>query len=183
MIHKAKIENGIILLLEGLGLDPENQHLVKTPERVSRMWAETLAAGYDKDVKRILDVQFDDDYNEMVVVKDIPFMSTCSHHLVPFVGTAKIGYIPNGKVTGLSKLARVLDVFAQRLQVQERLTRQVANAINEALEPKGVGVVLSAEHMCMTHRGVKKPGSTTITSCLLGEMMDSAKTRSEFLQF
>jgi len=174
---------GITEFLEGMGLDLSDQHLSKTPDRIMRAWRDSFGAGYSQDPRKMLSVEFIEDYDDMVVIKDIPFLSFCSHHMVPFLGTAKIGYIPDGKVTGLSKLARVLDVYAKRLQIQERLTREVATCIQEVLKPKGVGVILSAEHMCMTHRGVSKPGSTTITSCILGEMLNNASTRQEFLSF
>jgi GTP cyclohydrolase I len=136
------------------------------------------------DPEKVLTVTFSDDYDEMIVVKDIPVLSYCAHHVVPFFGKAKVGYVPNNRrITGLSKLARIVDVFAKRLQVQERLTRQVASAINDILKPKGVGVVISASHMCMSHRGVRAVGSETVTSCLIGCMRDEPETRAEFLQF
>jgi len=182
-MNEEKMILGISSFLEGMGLDLNDQHLEKTPQRVMRAWRDSFASGYSQNAEDILSVEFDEEYSSMVVVKDIPYISYCSHHLVPFIGTAKIGYIPDGKVTGLSKLARVLDMYAKRLQVQERLTEQVANTIQKILEPKGVGVVLEGQHMCMTHRGVQKPGSNTITSCLLGEMMDNSCTRQEFLSF
>lgn len=181
-MNEDKMKSGITTFLEGLGVDLSDQHIEGTPDRVMRAWRDFFGAGYDKDPIEILtSAGFTEGYDNMVIVKDIPFNSHCSHHLVSFWGTAKIGYIPNGKVTGLSKLARVLDVYAQRLQIQERLTDQVANAIWEALEPKGVGVILKAQHMCMTHRGVLKPGSITVTSSMLGAMKDNQETRNEFL--
>lgn len=182
-MNEEQMKEGIILFLKGLGVDLFDQHLKRTPERVVRAWADTFAFGYLQDPKKILSVEFDDKCNEMVVVKDIPYISHCAHHLVSFIGTGKIGYVPNGKITGLSKLARILDVFAHRLQVQERLTRQVAEAIQEHLNPLGVGVVLRGEHQCMTTRGVYKPGSITVTSCLLGEMRTDRAMREEFLNF
>jgi len=185
-MNEGKIKDGIEFFLEGLGLDTMDQHLKDTPSRVARAWIETFASGYlftDEDIKSILSVEFKDKYDEMIVVKNIPFISHCAHHLIPFTGTAKIGYVPNGKIVGLSKLGRVLDVFAHRLQVQERLTDQVAGAINKHLEPKGVGVVLSAQHMCMTSRGAHKPGSSMVTSCLLGKMRTNKAMRAEFLNF
>jgi len=183
---KNKMVIGITAFLEGLGLDLKDQHLIRTPTRVVEAWVETFASGYlytDADIEKMLSVEFKDSYDEMIVVKDIPFTSHCSHHLVPFIGTAKIGYVPNGRIVGLSKLARVLDVFAHRLQVQEQLAEQVAESINKYLAPKGVGVVLQASHMCMTSRGVKKPGSQMVTSCLLGEMRTDRSMREEFLNF
>jgi GTP cyclohydrolase I len=178
-----KMESGIKLFLEGLGVDTKNQHTIGTPKRVARAWAETLGKGYLQDPSKILNIEFSDKYDSMVIIKDVPFCSTCAHHLIPFYGKAKIGYIPNGKVTGLSKLARILDVYARRLQIQEQVTVQVAEAIKKYLKPKGVGVILEAEHLCMTHRGVQKPGSITVTSHLIGAMRTDAKTRAEFLSF
>jgi len=184
MIDETKLVKGIRLFFEGLGLGAElaDQHFRDTPKRVAKAWKEHFGAGYELDPKKYLNVEFSDDYDQMVVVKDIPFMSHCAHHIVPFCGVAKIGYLPDEKrITGLSKLARVLNGYAQRLQIQEQLTRQVASAIQEVLRPKGVGVVLEAEHFCMTRRGVKAPGSMTITSCLLGSFRDEPETRAEFL--
>ena len=174
---------GIRKFLYGLGLDMNDQHLQQTPERVVKAWVNEFASGYSLDPKEILSVEFADDCDEMIVVKNIPFTSHCIHHLVQFSGTAKIGYVPKGKITGLSKLARVLDVFAKRLQIQERLTKQIALAIQEHLKPVGTGVVLSAGHSCMECRGVQKPGSITITSCLLGGMRTDKAMREEFLNF
>ena len=182
-MEKQIMEAGIKMFLTGMGLDLSDQHLDRTPERVAKAWMSTFAAGYAQDPKDILSVEFVEKCDEMIVIKDIPYISHCSHHLVPFLGTAKIGYVPGKSITGLSKLARVLDVYAHRLQVQERLTRQVAEAIQTHLKPRAVGVVLTGEHQCMTTRGVYKPGSVTITSCLLGEMRDNAAMRAEFLNF
>ena len=185
-MDENKIRAGVELFLDGLGLDIDDQHLQRTPDRVARAWIETFASGYrftDEDIKRLLSVEFKDKYDSMVVVKDIPFISHCSHHLVSFSGTAKIGYVPKGKIVGLSKLARVLDIFAHRLQVQERLTEQVAETLQKHIEPEGVGVVLTGSHMCMTSRGIKKPGSIMITSCLLGKMRSDKSMRAEFLNF
>lgn len=175
---------GISEFIQGMGLDLNNQHLARTPERVVKAWVEEFGIGYswkEYEIEKLLSVDFQENCDEMVVVKDISFISHCSHHLVPFCGTAKIGYIPDGRVVGLSKLARVLDVFASRLQIQENLTQQTADAIQKYLKPKGVGVVLEATHFCMAHRGVKKPGSIMKTSSLLGLMREDDKTRSEFL--
>jgi GTP cyclohydrolase I len=174
---------GIQKFLHGLGVDLNDQHLIRTPDRVVKAWAEEFASGYSQDPKKILSVEFVEDCDEMIIVKDIPFTSHCSHHLVQFSGTCKIGYVPKKKITGLSKLARVLDVYAKRLQVQERLTRQVAEAIQKYLIPLGTGVVISAVHSCMVCRGVQKPGSVTITSCLLGKMRTDKAMRQEFLNF
>jgi len=185
-MNRDKMKRGIELFLEGLGLDLNDQHLVRTPERVVKAWSDDFASGYtfsDDRIKNLLSVEFDEKCDEMVVVKDIPFISHCAHHLVPFTGKAKIGYVPKGRVVGLSKLARVLDVFAHRLQVQERLTRQVAETIQKYLKPLGAGVVIEATHFCMAHRGARKPGSKMITSCLLGEMRTDKAMREEFLNF
>jgi len=183
-MDKEKIEEGVRLFLEGLGLNyEEDQHLLKTPERVARAWVNEFAVGYEQDPKKILQVSFAEPCDELIIVKNIPFVSHCAHHIVPFSGVGHIGYLPNkdGRITGLSKLARVLDVFACRLQVQERITRQTAHAIYNALEARGVGVVLEAEHSCMVCRGVKKPGAMTVTSCLLGEMREDQNLRQEFI--
>lgn len=184
-MDEQKMSKGIKIFLEGLGVHID-QHLQQTPKRVARAWIETFGSGYQYgtlDIMDMLSIEFKDKYDSMIVVKDIPFISHCSHHLVPFTGTAKIGYVPKGKIVGLSKLARVLDVFAHRLQVQERLTEQVAETLQSCLNPKGVGVVLFGKHMCMTSRGVQKPGSEMITSCLLGEMRSDGPMRAEFLNF
>jgi len=185
-IDKEIMLQGIQMFLKGMGLDLLDQHLINTPERVCRAWISEFGRGYfytEKDIKELLAVDFSEDYDQMVVVKDIPFLSHCSHHVVPFCGMAKIGYVPKKKVVGLSKLARVLDVYACRLQVQERLTNQVASAIMKYLKPHGVGVVIEATHFCMAHRGIRKPGSKMVTSCLLGKMRTDEKMRSEFLNF
>lgn len=182
-MQKEKMIEGISLFLEGIGVDLNDQHIRGTPERVVRAWIETWASGYGQDIEKILKTKFEDKYDEMVIVKDIPFCSHCVHHLVMFVGKAKIGYLADGRIVGLSKLARVLDVFAYRLQIQERLTEEVAWAVQKYLKPKGVGVIIEAEHFCMTRRGVQKSGSITITSCLLGDIRESAETRQEFLSF
>jgi GTP cyclohydrolase I len=178
-----KMEEGIRLFLTGLGVPLDDQHTAETPKRVAKAWTDTFAAGYDVDVEQLLSVQFSDSYSQMIVVKDIPFCSTCAHHLVPFIGKAKVGYIPAGKVTGLSKLARLVDTFSQRLQIQERLTDQIAHTLYRILQPKGVGVILEAEHLCMTQRGIRKPGSITVTSSLLGCILESEISRQEFLSF
>jgi GTP cyclohydrolase I len=182
----GKMERGIQMFIEGLNLDIEDQHLKDTPQRVVKAWINEFGSGYtygEDKIKSLLSVEFSEEYDEMVVVKEVPFLSHCSHHLVPFSGIAKIGYVPNKKVVGLSKLARVLDAYALRLQVQERLTKQTAEAIFKYLEPLGVGVVLEASHYCMCYRGVKKPGSKMVTSCLLGSMREDKAMRGEFLNF
>ena len=177
-----KIEQGVRLILEGVGEDPDREGLLKTPARVARMYEEVFA-GLTQDPAKHFETLFDEGHQEMVLVKDIPFYSMCEHHLVPFFGVAHIAYIPNesGKVCGLSKLARLLEVYAKRPQVQERLTSQVAETLVEQLDPRGVIVVVEAEHMCMTMRGVKKPGSKTTTSAVRGLFRSSQKTREEAL--
>lgn len=184
--NKMLMVDGIETFLRGMNLNLSDQHLWETPSRVMRAWVNEFGKGYsytEEDIKNLLSVEFSEDCDEMVVVKDIPFISHCSHHVVPFTGTAKIGYVPKKKVIGLSKLGRVLDVFASRLQVQERLTKQVAETIMKYLKPHGVGVILEATHFCMAYRGVRKPGSKMITSCLLGKMRTDSKMRQEFLDF
>ena len=167
-------------LLIAVGEDPDRPGLKETPGRVARAYAETFA-GLWQDPREILATTFDEDHDELVLVKDIPMYSTCEHHLVPFHGVAHIGYIPgaDGRVTGLSKLARLVEVYARRPQVQERLTRQIADALNDVLKPQGVIVVIEAEHLCMAMRGIRKPGTTTVTSAVRGIFRDSAATRSE----
>jgi GTP cyclohydrolase I len=167
-------------LLEALGEDPEREGLRRTPERVAKLLDE-FTSGRDIDPSTVLKPVFSEEHDEMILVKDIPFASLCEHHLVPFVGRAHVGYIPNknGQVTGLSKLARVVDICAKRLQMQERMTSQVADAIEKALDPRGVIVVVEAEHMCMSMRGVQKPGHTTVTSAVRGVFRENVATRAE----
>lgn len=168
-------------LLRRMGEDPERDGLLRTPERLEKSMA-FLTRGYTMDVTAVLHgALFDVDYDEMVIVKDIEFFSQCEHHLLPFFGKAHIAYVPNGKVIGLSKIPRLVDVFARRLQVQERLTRQVSEAIQEAIHPQGVAVILEAQHLCMMMRGVEKQHSSTVTSSMLGVFKEQAQTRSEFL--
>ena len=184
--QKRMMEEGIRSFLTGLGLDLSDQHLIRTPERVAKAWLNEFGWGYtvsEEDVKDILSVDFSEKCDEMIVVKDIPFSSHCIHHMVQFSGTVKIGYVPKNRVVGLSKLPRILDVYASRLQIQERLTRQVAEAIQKYLKPIGVGVVIEATHNCVACRGVHKPGSKMITSCLLGDMRNDKPMREEFLSF
>ena len=166
-MDKEKIEAGVRLILEGIGEDPGREGLVETPERIARMYEE-LAAGYADDPAIHLEKRFRAENSSMVVEKDIPFYSFCEHHMLPFYGTAAIAYIPDGEVVGLSKIARTLEVYAKRLQIQERLTAQVADAFVQELHPKGVMVLIRAEHMCMTMRGICKPGSQTVTVALRG---------------
>jgi GTP cyclohydrolase I len=167
-------------LLLAVGEDPDRPGLRETPSRVARAYAETFA-GLWQDPSDILATTFDEDHDEMVLVKDIPMYSTCEHHLVPFHGVAHIGYIPgeDGRVTGLSKLARLVEVYARRPQVQERMTSQIADALADVLKPRGVLVVIEAEHLCMAMRGIRKPGSTTVTSAVRGIFRDNPATRSE----
>jgi GTP cyclohydrolase IA len=167
-------------LLLAVGEDPDRPGLQDTPKRVARAYSETFA-GLGQDPYEILSTTFDENHDEMVLVKDIPMYSTCEHHLVPFHGVAHVGYIPgeDGRVTGLSKLARLVDVYARRPQVQERMTGQIADALNDVLKPRGVLVVIEAEHLCMAMRGIRKPGSTTVTSAVRGMFRDNAATRSE----
>jgi len=168
-------------LLRRLGEDPDRDGLLKTPERIVKSMA-FLMKGYREDPNDILrGALFDVDYDEMVIVRDIEFYSLCEHHMLPFIGKAHIAYIPQGKVIGLSKMARLVDVFARRLQVQERLTRQVAEAIDEAIHPQGVAVIMEAEHLCMMMRGVEKQHSSTTTSAMLGAFKEQPQTRNEFL--
>jgi GTP cyclohydrolase I len=179
-VDQPRAEAAVRELLIAVGEDPDRPGLKDTPGRVARAYAETFA-GLWQDPGEILATTFDEDHDEMVLVKDIPMFSTCEHHLVPFHGVAHVGYIPgaDGRVTGLSKLARLVEVYARRPQVQERMTRQVADALFDALKPQGVIVVIEAEHLCMAMRGIRKPGSTTVTSAVRGIFRDSAVTRSE----
>jgi GTP cyclohydrolase I len=179
-VDHAKIEQAIRLLLEGVGDDPDREGLRDTPRRVAEMYDEILA-GIGVDPEPIVTVVPGADFDEMIMVKDIPLTALCEHHLLPFNGRAHVAYIPNkdGRITGLSKIARVVDVLAKRLQVQERLTTQIADVLDRALEPRGVFVVIEAEHLCMTMRGVKKPGSKTVTSAVRGLFRNDARTRQE----
>jgi GTP cyclohydrolase I len=167
-------------LLLAIGEDPDRPGLQDTPQRVARAYAETFA-GLWQDPYEVLATTFDENHDEMVLVKDIPMYSTCEHHLVPFHGVAHVGYIPgeDGRVTGLSKLARLVEVYAKRPQVQERMTSQIADALNDVLKPRGVLVIIQAEHLCMAMRGVRKPGAITVTSAVRGIFRDNPATRSE----
>src|SRR6266487_2377657 len=179
----ATIEQGVRLILDGIGEDPERPGLRETPSRVARMYQE-IFAGIDVDAANVVTVVEGADFDEMIMIKDIPLYSVCEHHLLPFVGKAHVAYIPNkdGRITGLSKIARAVDLLSKRLQVQERLTTQIADALDTALEPRGVFVVIEAEHLCMTMRGVKKPGAVTTTSAVRGVFRTDARTRSEALE-
>ena len=180
MVNREKIEEAIRLLLEGIGEDADREGLQETPGRVARMYEELLA-GMEADAGAHLSKTFGADNNEMVIEKDITFYSTCEHHLMPFFGKVHIAYIPDGQVVGLSKLARTVEVFAARLQIQERMTVQIADAIMDSLKPKGVIVMAQAEHMCMTMRGVRKPGSRTVTIATRGEFERDEKLKDRFL--
>ncbi|KAL8278643.1 hypothetical protein RQP46_008935 [Phenoliferia psychrophenolica] len=179
--REAKLAAAVRTLLECIGEDPERDGLIKTPERYAKalLW---MTKGYEERLPDVIgNAIFAEDHEEMVIVRDIDVFSLCEHHMVPFTGKVSIGYIPNKFVLGLSKLARIAETFSRRLQVQERLTKQIAMAVDEAIQPMGVAVVMEATHQCMTMRGVQKPGATTITSSMLGAFRRSDKTRAEFL--
>ncbi|PID56405.1 MAG: GTP cyclohydrolase I FolE [Ignavibacteriae bacterium] len=180
-MNTNKVENSILTILKEMGEDPEREGLIKTPNRVAKAY-EYLTSGYAKDIETILNKAiFEEEYDEMVVVKDIDFFSLCEHHMLPFYGKVHVAYIPNGKIVGLSKIPRIVEAFARRLQVQERMTHQIAQTIDEYLKPQGVGVVAEAYHMCMIMRGVEKQNSYTMTSSMVGDFKEDARTRSEFL--
>ena len=182
MIDRQAIERIVGKMIDAIGEDRQREGLRETPRRVADMYAE-LFSGMDQDPREVLAVGFEEGHREMVVFRDIPFYSMCEHHLLPFFGNAHLGYIPNknGRVVGASKLARVVEILARRPQLQERLTRQIADTITEAIQPDGVAVVIEAEHLCMTMRGIKKPGSNIITSATRGLFRNRAATRAEFL--
>jgi GTP cyclohydrolase I len=168
-------------ILQEIGEDPEREGLLRTPERMHRMWVE-LTCGYRVDPDRLINgAVFDVGYSEMVVIKGIPFYSLCEHHMLPFFGTASVGYLPRGRVIGLSKVPRVVEMYARRLQVQERMTQQIADFLQQRLNPYGVGVVIEAEHLCLAMRGVQKGGATMVTSSVLGAFRTTKETRDEFM--
>jgi len=179
-VDLARIEAAVRELLEAIGEDPAREALLDTPGRVARMYEE-LFAGLTVDPREYLQVGFEEGHQEMVILRDIPFYSICEHHLLPFHGKVHLGYIPEGRVVGLSKLARVVEAFAKRPQLQERLTSQIADCVMDCLQPSGVAVVVHAEHLCMTMRGVKTPGSSVITSATRGHFRKRVATRAEFL--
>jgi len=175
------IETAVRDILTQIGEDPEREGLLRTPERMHRMWLE-LTCGYRVDPDRLINgAVFDVGYSEMVVVKGIPFYSLCEHHMLPFFGTAAVGYLPRGRVIGLSKIPRIVEMYARRLQVQERMTQQIADFLQQRLNPYGVGVVVEAEHLCMAMRGVQKGGATMVTSSVLGTFRTTKGTRDEFM--
>jgi GTP cyclohydrolase I len=183
-VDQARIEKAVREILEAIGEDPDRDGLLATPGRVARMYAEVFA-GLHEQADQHLHVTFEAGHDEMVMVRDIPLYSMCEHHLIPFLGKAHVAYIPgaDGRITGLSKLARLVDAYAKRPQVQERLTSQIADEVERTLQPRGVLVVVEAEHLCMSMRGVRKPGSSTVTSAVRGQFRDSVATRSEALDF
>ncbi|MFC5702500.1 GTP cyclohydrolase I FolE [Cohnella faecalis] len=178
--NREQIEYHMKEVLKLIGEDVEREGLLETPARVTRMYEEVFA-GYSVDPRDVLGVTFDEKHEELVIVKDIVYYSQCEHHMAPFFGKAHIGYIPSGKIAGLSKLARLVEAITRRLQVQERITSQIADILEEVLQPHGVMVVVEGEHLCMCARGVKKPGSKTVTSAVRGQFRQSAALRSEFL--
>ena len=180
-MENDKIKNLTKQLLEEIGEDPSREGLLKTPSRVSKAWS-FFSRGYNQDLAKIINnAVFNEDATDMVVVRDVEFFSLCEHHLIPFFGRAHVAYLPNGKVIGLSKIPRIIDMFSRRLQVQERLTRQIAETVKEILDPIGVAVIMEGQHMCMQMRGVEKQNSLTTTSSMLGKFRESDRTRSEFL--
>jgi GTP cyclohydrolase I len=180
---RDKIIKAVRLVLEGIGDDPDRAGIAETPRRVADMYAE-IFAGIGKDPVELLTVVAGAGHDEMIMVRDIPLFSICEHHVIPFVGKAHVAYVPNrdGRITGLSKIARLVDLLSKRLQVQERLTTEIADALDDAIQPRGVFVMIEAEHLCMTMRGVKKPGAVTATSAVRGVFRSDARTRSEALE-
>ncbi|MEF2966148.1 GTP cyclohydrolase I FolE [Paenibacillus sp. M1] len=178
--NREQIEHHVREILKLIGEDVEREGLLETPARVTRMYEE-IFAGYDVDPREVLGVTFEENHEELVIVRDIVYYSQCEHHMAPFFGKAHIGYIPSGKIAGLSKLARLVEAVTRRLQVQERITSQIADIMDEVLKPQGVMVVVEGEHLCMCSRGVKKPGSKTVTSAVRGTFRTDAASRAEFL--
>ncbi len=181
MVNQEKVKEAIKLLLEGIGEDPEREGLRETPDRIARMYGE-LCGGIEEDVSEILSKTFHTGNTEMVLERDIVFYSMCEHHMLPFYGKVHIAYLPDGKIVGLSKLARCVEVYARRLQIQERMTEEIAEAVMEHLSPKGVMVMVEAEHMCMTMRGVKKPGSQTVTYAAKGAFAGERDLQQQFFR-
>ncbi|MFC1991183.1 GTP cyclohydrolase I FolE [Chloroflexota bacterium] len=182
MINNTEIKKAVTSIIKAIGEDPEREGLLDTPKRVAEMYTE-IFSGINMDPQKELSVDFEEGHREMVILRDIPFYSMCEHHLLPFYGVAHLGYIPNtkGRVVGASKLARVVEIVARRPQIQERMTSQIADAIFDGIHPDGVGVVIQAEHLCMVMRGIKKPGSSVVTSALRGAFRSKSKTRAEFI--
>ena len=182
MVNQNRIKAAMRSIIEAIGEDPHRESIKDTPQRVAEMYTE-LFSGLHADPRAELVVDFEEGYEEMVILRDIPFYSMCEHHLLPFYGAAHVGYVPSpgGRVVGVSKLARVVEICARRPQLQERMTQQIADAVFEALQPAGVAVVIQAEHLCMVMRGIKKPGTTVITSSVRGNFRSKVATRSEFL--
>lgn len=181
MIDQEKVKEAVRLLLKGIGEDTGREGLIETPDRIARMYGE-ICGGMEMDVKEILSKTFVTEKTEMVLEKDIVFYSVCEHHMLPFFGKVHIAYIPGGRIVGLSKLARCVEVYAKRLQLQERMTEQIAEAVMEHLSPKGVMVLTEAEHMCMTMRGIKKPGSKTVTYAVKGAFREDARLQESFFR-
>jgi len=179
-VDQAAVGDAVRRIIEAIGEDPSREGLLDTPRRIAEMYTE-LFSGLHRDPREVLSHGFQESHREMVILKNIPFYSLCEHHFLPFHGRAHVGYVPNGRIVGASKIARAVDILARRPQLQERLTGQIADAIMEGLSPDGVAVVIEAEHLCMTMRGVQKPGTTLITSAIRGAFRRRAVTRSEFL--
>jgi len=180
LVDERKIKQAVLSIIKAIGEDPTREGLIETPRRIADMYAD-IFSGLDKDPRDELTVVFDEGHHEMVILKDIPFYSMCEHHFLPFFGLVHVGYIPKGLIAGASKMARAVDTLAKRPQLQERLTTQIAEAMVGALKPNGVGVVIEAEHLCMTMRGVKKPGSKIVTSAMRGLFRENPATRAEFM--
>jgi GTP cyclohydrolase IA len=180
--RKQAIENSVRQILVNVGEDPDREGLMRTPDRIARMYDEILAGYHVDPVALVNDALFDVEYDEMIVVKDIEFFSMCEHHMLPFFGKAHVAYIPSEKVIGLSKIPRIVEMFARRLQVQERMTQEIAELLDEVLEPQGVGVIVEGAHMCSMMRGVRKENARMVTSAMLGSFKKNEKTRNEFLE-